>query len=663
MLPLTSLVPTIVEITSFVEQNWPHVWWFPNWYLGIPLRFVTGPVVPTLIILLRRLTSWPVEQAYLVLIGGIWVIGGIGVAQLTKALGGGKRVQWWSAVIFLLLPFHLLLLSYGSGLHHLAIAILPWVFWSWMRAMRESGGIREIGGIWTAGLAALVLLIDVSGLLPLLIGVIALTISGDKENWGNRGVKSVLFLLTAFSLATIWYTPRFWWIILGNPSFGGKPLANVIPFILQLVQALIPLILGVWVVQKRRVLSATEGYRLTSKLMQFGLLFGSSFLFLTLIRFLSDVDFWMDWTSYFLELQLALALLLPRGILRLGRSVDLAQSLSQTGFGNDKKKYFLSLFIILILTISNGAVGYRWYRTNETDRTYREKINKMIAERVVPGEPFVRQLTDQGKRVFLSGSPVFWLGSEIARVYDPGSLSPNEPGSLWQVRGGRDEVATHPTWAMGAYQIREGTDPLLLKDWLTVLGISYVLVHEERSGEYFKDFKNTSRFAELIEEEEFAGNILYQTPGTIARLANREILQNGRPKAGNDREALSNYVQNLGEPLAFTIPQMNQLQIDSSQMSENEVISLAVTYDRAWKLVSKKGKVQADALGNMVIVPEGDSQVFQLEYQESIWSLLPGVLFSLVSLALLYKSANLAYLISRVPSLQLTDSSNEEEKY
>ncbi len=47
---------------------------------------------------------------------------------------------------------------------------------------------------------------------------------------------------------------------------------------------------------------------------------------------------------------------------------------------------------------------------------------------------------------------------------------------------------------MGAYQIREGDDPDLLKDWLAALGVSRVLVHEEGSQEYFHDFKNTTRF-------------------------------------------------------------------------------------------------------------------------------------------------------------------------
>ena len=68
-IPLTSLVPTIVEVIQFIENNWPHIWWFPNWYLGLPLRFVTGPVVPLVVLGIHKISGFSVGTAYLIFVG------------------------------------------------------------------------------------------------------------------------------------------------------------------------------------------------------------------------------------------------------------------------------------------------------------------------------------------------------------------------------------------------------------------------------------------------------------------------------------------------------------------------------------------------------------------------------------------------------------------
>ena len=353
-LPLTSLVPTVVEITSFIERNWPHVWWFPNWYLGVPLRFVTGPVVPAILIFFHKIFPISLETIYLLLVGTVWLCGGLGTVYLVKALGGGKKTQWLAGIVFTLLPFHLFLLATGTGLHHLVVALMPWVFIACLHAFKswkwQDVSLTVIG-------TALVILIDVAGILPLVVGFISLAILNKREDLPEKLIKLFLILLTALSLVTIWYTPRFWWTLLNNPSFAGKPLANVIPFVLQLIEALLPLILGWWVVKKR--------YSLKQPLIRFGVLFGSSFLFLTLIRFLSDVDFWIDWTGYFLELQLALALFLPWGILKLVQ--------------DDKKRWFVFLFIIFILTISNGIMGWVVFIKDADKVTeYKKSIVKLV---------------------------------------------------------------------------------------------------------------------------------------------------------------------------------------------------------------------------------------------------------------------------------------------
>ena len=684
-LPPTSLVPSIVELISFWEKNWPHIWWFPNWYLGVPFRFVSGPVVPVLVLLFRSLTGWAVATSYLALIGMTWLIGGIGVKLLVKELGGAKRQQWWSMVLFWLLPGSFFLLQFGNGLHHISTALLPWVFYFWWKYLKLThpnpllriegnslgnefrfplfarGGqgalLNEAWLIFTTLGVTLLLLINSAAILPLVIGLTALILLKSKTEWLAGFIKGILIILTAVSLATIWYTPRFWWIILGNPSFGGKPLSNVIPYILQLAQAFVPIVLGVWFVQKR--------YRLIQKLTRFGVFFGGSFLFLTLVRFASDPDFWMDWVGYGLELQLAAALLFPLVILNL--------------FQDHKSIRIVTFFIILMLTIGEGVGVYTTYMSYKSYTSYKQRIVELVGGSV-----------SQNDRIFLTGSGVFWLG-EFARgqnLLDPqldrdgtlvnhkgivpprmrsSQISPASPRffevGLLQVRGGRDEVSTHQTWAMGSYNIREGEKVELLKDWLAVFGVSTLLYQNETSVEYFKDYKNRQRFADMTcyltcEKPD----VIYKFPNSIARLAQKELLQVSPPKAGNDESTLATYTFKLGEPLEFAYIKPNQM-IISGETKENEVISLAVAFDPHWKLTTGSGVVNSDNFGNLVITPSQNENEWSLTYQENWSSWMPGIVLSLISLAFLTQTKRMVELLERKTPAIGVIGKNEEDEY
>ncbi len=293
-LPLTSIIPSTVELISFWEKNWSHIWWFPNWYLGVPYRFLTGPIVPVLVILVRKIVPVSIETIYIGLIGVMGVIGGIGVNFFCKEMGAGKRTAGFISLLYIILPFSVWFLTISSGLGNIAISVVPWIWVAFLRSLKSLKEFKLIRGkiylLTTALLTALVLLINPATILATTIGMGILVFLGERKLWIDKSLKLLIVLLSGSSIATIWYSPRFWWILLGNPSFAGKPLVNVIHFVLQLTEAVVPLILGIWIVQKKHILY--------SKNVQFAVLFGASFLFLSVIRLLSDADFWMDWIGY-----------------------------------------------------------------------------------------------------------------------------------------------------------------------------------------------------------------------------------------------------------------------------------------------------------------------------------------------------------------------------
>ena len=173
----------------------------------------------------------------------------------------------------------------GNGLRNLALCLLPWVLFFFKRSVKTA---QTVDLLLTAIFCSLMLLIDIGSFLSIIVGLIILIFIYKNSRILEEGIIfGLLVILTSLSLATIWYTPQFWLTLLGNPSFGGKPLLNVISFIWQLILSLVPIILGFWIVQKR--------YKLTVKLTQFAILFLASFGFLTLVRFVSDIDFWIGW--------------------------------------------------------------------------------------------------------------------------------------------------------------------------------------------------------------------------------------------------------------------------------------------------------------------------------------------------------------------------------
>ncbi|KPJ70944.1 hypothetical protein AMJ51_00505, partial [Microgenomates bacterium DG_75] len=183
------------------------------------------------------------------------------------------------------------------------------------------------------------------------------------------------------------------------------------------------------------------------------------FGFLTLLRFLSDPDFWLDWIAYGTELQFGLAILFGLLFELLTKRVE-------------KKKasvilVLASLLLIVVwLPIFNQAV-LGTLQPNIT-QTIEYKLSKQISETASSGE-----------RVFLSGTTAFWLNA----FFD-----------IPQVRGGVDQASTDPNWRKATWELREGTNPEKSVKWLKDLDVSYLVVHTEESKEFYHDFTSPEKF-------------------------------------------------------------------------------------------------------------------------------------------------------------------------
>ncbi|MBI2595272.1 hypothetical protein HYW46_00880 [Candidatus Daviesbacteria bacterium] len=659
------MIQTVLALSQFFINNFPPPaggWWYPYWYLGNPYHYLIGPVVPIILAIINfkfQISNFGFP-IYLGLLGVSWVVGGVGVYQLVEKLSqtSNRKSQILYALLFMFLPFSLFLLAYSNGLYHFAWGFLPWVFVVFLRFLvgspmslrdhkvaKQSNLIKiaalpsvarndeEKKGIKIALLLSIlvsfVLLVDVSILLPMLVGFVCLGVV-IKDIKGVKGIngggeyqvfKTFFVLLFALSLATIWYTPGFWLTLLQNPSFGGMPLVNLGKFLFQLLLNLVPILAAVWVVKLRMKNLSRTAY--------FGLLFLSSFLFLTIIRYLSDPDFVQDWIGFFIEIQFGLAILLG----------SFLSSSRMRGSFRRLIPAFAGMTVLLVFIVKGWMGG--------ENVKYQSKIVSMLKN--VPKD----------ERVFLSGTSVFWANQYL---------------DIIQVRGGVDQASIHPYWADGAYQIREGENSELSLNWLRALGVSWILVHSGGSDEPYRDFKRPEKFTQIchprldrgsilekdprIREDDtickivkgIKGDTLYKVGGaSIARVADKSILEVKKPKNGADAQTLAKYVNTFkihpgGSPPGwenrpgFT----NVIEVDAD-LGKDEVISLAIAYDRGWQVQQfhpggGTGGVRLvkDNLGNIVLIPGAVGRIsLSLVYQTPVWERAAPVLISLVLLFIL----------------------------
>lgn len=580
---MTSLIPTIVALSGFFIQNFPHISWYPYWYLGNPYQFLIGPVVPVLLSFLN-LFNLPLLYSYLFLIWGSFILGSFGIYLLLKDWGLEKKQALFSAFLYLVFPAGVFLLSYQNGLSHIALGFLPYILLLYRRFLQNN---HLSSALLLSFLISFVLLIDISILLSLVVGFTSIFLSSneeDKKDFVNLIGKTIVIILLSISIATLWYTPRFWLVNLVNPSFGGVPLFRLISSLFQFLLNLLPIGFAILVVRWRKF--RPKGH------MLFATLFFSSFLFLSIVRFLSDPDFVIDWISFLLQLQFG-------GTIIIGDIIWRARG-KRTKLGIIGGLAFFSItgsiFILKNLSQPQGD--------------YQKRIISIISKNVKSNE-----------RVFLSGSSVFWINSFLP---------------VQQVRGGMDQASVHPFWAHGAYQIREGESQNLSLFWLRALGISYILVHEKDSQEPFHDFKQPEKFVGLKLVSAKEGDSLYQLEGgSIARVADLKILKASKPEGGADSQALLEYVRTIEKPLAYSLARPDEIKI-VGKLKRDDIVSLAVTFDPRWRLLKGRGNITGDPLGNLVITPKDeDGQKFELQYQPFWYDWAIPMLWSGITLLIL----------------------------
>jgi hypothetical protein len=432
----TSLIPVGVALARFLGERGLASFTsnYPYWYLGTtPYKFLTGPVVPILTVLIKKLVG---QMTYFdivsILVLTSCFISSVGWALFVGKIKGEKRKFSSFSLYFLL--FAVLPYKYLNGLAlaepsaFIAEMIIPFV----LIANRKNT-------YWGALAIAGVLLISTNVLPVLLTGLIILSLTGTRtdgklKKWEKPLKKTLIITLAGLFLVTFYYTPTFWLTILTNPSIGGAPGVKAILSLIGMARNLVPIVLAVIAVRFSK--------KISDKLSFFGWVWILVFIFLTLWRAASNINFWMDWISWF-------------GGIEIGIGILIAANLKN-----------LRYLFLLILPFAASFFVFKGLGSPVLISNSPPVEVKSIAK--------LAELSGENL-VFTSGTGVFWLNAFY-----------NTP----EVRGGRDEVSINSKWLPASYILREETDEKLISQSLNDLGIRFVLVNSDDSSDYYRDFKN-----------------------------------------------------------------------------------------------------------------------------------------------------------------------------
>jgi hypothetical protein len=447
----TSLIPVGVALAKFLMQKGITAFFsnYPYWYLGTtPFRFLTGPVLPLITIFIKNHLPLSYFEIQIYLVLASCVLSALGWAILVQGIKE-EKFNLLSFVAYFLI-FAVLPYKYLNGLalsepsSFIAEMLLPFVL-----ILNRKNSILGVTAI------TLILLISTNVFTILLFGMIVISLAdswedGHIKKWIKPLKKDLIDLGFGVILSTFYYTPGFWLTILINPSIGGVPGANAILNLIGMGRNMIPIFLAFGVVYFSK--------RISSKINFLAWAWILVFAFLTLWRALSNIDFWMDWITWF-------------GMIEIGVGILIA--------GNIKKlRTLLALALPFLATF--------WVFTSLGQPV-------LISKNLPPEAESLAKLSEvAGKNlVFTSGTGVFWLNA----LYDTS-----------EVRGGRDEVSINPDWLKLSYVFREGTDSEAISKGLEKLGVKFVLVNSGDSPDYYHDFKNSGLWGAL-------GNPVWQGNG------------------------------------------------------------------------------------------------------------------------------------------------------
>ncbi len=592
----------------FIVENFPHINFYPFWYMGFPFYLTYQPVVPYGLAFGHLVTHLPVESIYRICLAVFYTLGSISLYFLIQYLVKNRLIALIGALVYTFVPsvgyfigevrgigevFNFLpwrmiaMYVYGEGPHIWGLAFIPLALLFILKLFNQPSRIN-----WCLAIlfTVLILLTSLTAFLAYLV-FLAMVIIGQICLGQIRKKLYISSILALFSLglSVFWYNWSFIKAALIYSTGEGGGIVSGIYGNPTLVLSLSIPFLAIFVVFIAPLFKRGNFY-----LWFLGL---GSFL----VLFLS-IAFWYKYRvaliplpyrsipRFIPELEMALGLFLAILLAWLYKRIACFSRI--LGYG-------LLLIILLILLAFIPSRREYFAQMLQPNSDYQKTSEYQIAQ-------WLSQ-NSNGERIYATGTHAFWL---------------NVFSDVPQLRGGKggDFGGLNPFWAHLTYQIYYGEDGELAVNWLKALGMKYIIVNLPESQVTYHDFKNPFKFDDyLTKEYQYQGDIIYSIPtqhtGLVLKVKKADLAKAGtfwdakEGKATLDKERLLAYLNatELSQETTdlsynYTKP-WDQLEIDPTNINAQDDILVRISYHPGWRAYQdgKRLKIEKDPLGFILI--------------------------------------------------------------
>jgi hypothetical protein len=578
----------LVTLAKFFGAH-PGAKWFPLWNIGLPVENTYEPVMPAAIALLSRVTPLSPPLALHVLCAvffclipalWFWLLWRWGVSA-PCAFVAGLIYSLVSPSLFSLHDWSGILhcrrlldvVFWGDIAHMAATGFLPLALWGIERAIRTGRTRWFLGAILASALTSLS---DQFGITALALCTIALWVSLDAVEMRMGAIRIAFMGAATYLCVCRILTPT----LLAIVSKNSQLLSGDYRFS--------KLTLAGWGI----VLAAGAAIRFAAArarfAVRFAILMAWTFAGLYVIYFVLRIPILPVTERYCIEVDLSVSILAAVCIWQLpvrARGVLLAAVLAAA----------------IPQAIHVRGAGRPLLKAQEVDRSVEYQASRWIAENL------------PGVRIMMGGDATYW--------FDYWTENP-------QLSCGHDGLAPNFMQRIAVYTIYTGQnagdrDAQYSIFWMKAFGVGAIYVAGDRSTDKVHPFVHPGKFAGVLpvmwQDGDTAIYASANRSRSLAHVIPASAVVVKPPIHGLDTAPAEPYVRALDDdslPQAALRWESTDRALIDAAAAPGQVVSVQVTYDPGWVASSggKKLTVRPDALGMIVIQPDGEGRQIELEF-------------------------------------------------
>jgi hypothetical protein len=619
---------------KFIVENFPNITWQPFWYTGFPFYLFYQPVLPFSLSLFKAVTGIPTSVVYRYSIAFFYILGGVSIYFLLRDWTKKAVPSFLGALIYSLgpsltvliptissqvtskglLPWRLIVLTiYGEGAHIWGLAFIPLGLIFFRRLLKKQSLENWLFSIF---FSVLILLTSITAFMPFLIFVSIIWISEILQK-KSKGKTTTLFIFLAFTvgISFFWYNPSFIKALLGFAESGAGGIfnglyANPIVFLIFSVPLFaICYFIFTSILRKRPRLTT-----LFIGCVSFILIFAT--VYLRYCCRLALLPFPLDYIPRFgPEVELTFSIFL---------AVALSYLLDRL---KARPKIFHFAMNTLLVMFAASILFFLWSKRNYAyGLTAPNNDITSTSEYVLAN--WLKNNTN-GERVYATGTNAQWL-------------------DLWsevpQIRGAADQAVINPLLPHIIYQVYWGEEGQLAVDWLSALGVKYIVVNTQSSTVNYKDYRFPSKFEDLAGPVfEYKGDIIYRLPtvktGLVYLIDGNKVQSMDEIESVLDEESLDRYLLlTERDPNAVAIAfrydkPWSDLYINGNGINRGDGLLIRISYHPGWQAIQngKELQIRRDPIGYMILQSDESNKDIKLHFSPT-WDVRIAYLISILAL-------------------------------